>query len=149
MGERFFSDYSAGKLNATDARSNIKAILKFAGTLDEEEKSKFNDTIGSICYYLLLNMKHRKSKIDLKDIPLNELPKTLSRGNYDKAVDQLLDYRKTTKRKRNKVGSAAADLVALTFIFLHPRHAKLVDGAIKDLAANICNTQLDQFKSQV
>lgn len=149
MGERFFNDYSAGKLNSTDARNNIKAIIKFAEKLSEEDKSKFNDTIGSICYYLLSNIKQRKSKIDLKEIPLNELPNTLSRSNYDKAVDQLLDFRKTTKRKRTKVGSAAADLVALTFIFLHPRNAKLVDGAVRDLAANICNTQLNQFKSQI
>ncbi len=149
MGERFFKDYSAGKLNSTDARNGIKAIIKFAETLSEDEKKKFNDTVGSICYYLLSNIKHRKSKIDLRDIPLHELPDTLSRTNYDKAVDQLLDFRKTTKKKRNKAGAAAADLVAMTFIFLHPKNTKLVDGAIKDLAATICNTQLNQFKTQI
>ena len=149
MAERFFKDYSAGKLNATDARNSIKAIIKFAETLSEEEKTKFNDTVGSICYYLLSSIKHRKSKTDLREIPLHQLPETLSRSNYDKAVDQLLDYRKTTKKKRNKVGSAAADLVAMTFIFLHPRNAKHIDGAIRDLAATICNTQLTQFKAQL
>lgn len=149
MGERFFKDYAAGKLNSTDARNNIKAIIKFAEKLSEEDKTKFNDTIGSICYYLLSNIKHRKSKIDLNEVPLNELPTTISRSNYDKAVNQLLDFRKTTKRKRTKVGSAAADLVALTFIFMHPRNAKLVDEPVRKLAANICNTQLDQFKSRV
>ncbi|MEM8743615.1 MAG: hypothetical protein AAGF14_03160 [Pseudomonadota bacterium] len=149
MGERFFKDYSAGKLNSTDARNGIKAIIKFAETLSEDEKRKFNDTVGSICYYLLSNIKHRKSKIDLRDVPLHELPDTLSRTNYDKAVEQLLDFRKTTKKKRNKEGAAAADLVAMTFIFLHPKNTKLVDGAIKDLAATICNTQLNQFKSQI
>ena len=149
MGEKFFNDYSAGKLNSTDARNSIKSIVTFAEKLTEEEKSKFNDTIGSICYYLLSSIKHRKSKIDLRDIPLHELPDTLSRSNYDKAVDQLLEFRKTTKQKRSKVGSAAADLVAMTFIFLHPRNANAVDGAIRDLAANICNTQLVQFKSQI
>ena len=149
MGEKFFNDYSAGKLNSTDARNSIKSIIKFAEKLNEEEKSKFNDTIGSICYYLLSSIKHRKSKIDLREIPLHELPETLSRSNYDKAVDQLLDFRKTTKQKRNKVGSAAADLVVMTFIFLHPKNASLVDGAIKDLAASICNKQLDQFKTQI
>jgi len=149
MGERFFKDYVAGKLNSTDARNNIKAIIKFAEKLSEEDKTKFNDTIGSICYYLLSNIKHRKSKIDLKEVPLNELPTTISRSNYDKAVNQLLDFRKTTKRKRTKVGSAAADLVTLTFIFLHPRNTKLVDEPVRKLAANICNTQLDQFKSRV
>ncbi len=149
MGERFFKDYSAGKLNSTDARNSIKAIIKFAETLSEEEKKKFNDTIGSICYYLLSSIKHRKSNVDLREVPLHELPETLSRKNYDKAVDQLLDYRKTTKKKRNKAGAAAADLVAMTFIFLHPKNAKLVDGAIRDLAATICNTHLTQFKTQI
>lgn len=149
MGEKFFNDYSAGKLNSSDARNSLKSIIQFAEKLSEEEKSKFNDTVGSICYYMLSNIKHRKSKVDLRDVPLHELPDTLSRGNYDKAVDQLLEFRKTTKQKRNKVGSAAADLVAMTFIFLHPRNANLVDGPIRDLVASICNTQLNQFKSQV
>ena len=149
MVEKLFKDFAEGKINSPLVRRNIKTILKFADNLDDDQKSQFNELVGSTCYYFLKSVLEKDDGSEEEQFSIKALPELVTEDNYDAALNDLIDLRDKTKRKRNKLGTSATNLVTLTVMFLHPKHTQSIDVAAAGLAAQICDAQMQKYRAQL
>lgn len=149
MVEKLFKDFSDGKINYPLVRRNIKTILKFADNLDDDQKFHFNELVGSTCYYFLKSAFEKDNTSDEENFSIKALPELVTEDNYDAVLRNLIDFRDNTKRKRNKLGTSAANLVTLTVMLLHPKHTQSTDVTAAHLAAQICDAQMQKYRAQL
>ncbi|MGI9382218.1 MAG: hypothetical protein ACR2PO_03620 [Methyloligellaceae bacterium] len=149
MSETFFKDLSEGKFDVGAARTTYKSLLKFAGTLGEDQKEEFNTLIGSICHYSITSFLVDGDYPVTGDLSLKDLPALITPEAHDELIRRLMTLRESTKQKRVETGKAAADLVTLTVVFLHPKHGDAIDAAATRLAAEICDAQMQMFRAQL
>lgn len=149
MTEKFFEDFSNGKFDANAARRTYRSLLKFAGTLEEDQKEEFNTLVGSICHYSITNSLVDSGHLATAELSLKDLPDLITSEAHDELIRHLMELRGSTMKKRVKTGEAAANLVTLTVVFLHPKHGGTIDAAATRLAAEICDTQMRLFRARL